>query len=126
MTSGSEADTVASAGAALDKPAYHPAMRTRRPQVKAKLAAWRLGFRVRDGIQAGVTANNAIAWVAANVDAIPQNEPTDKPVPYRVLFLPTSPSSPATEPPRGLRSCASARPDIADTRLSSPAAIVAR
>jgi ketosteroid isomerase-like protein len=38
-------------------------------------------------VQAGLTSNHAVAWVAANVDAISQKKPTDKPVPYRVLFL---------------------------------------
>ena len=54
-------------------------------KVKAKLATWKLGFTVRDGIQAGVTSSKTVGWVAANVDA--RKNPKDKPVPYRVLFI---------------------------------------
>ena len=56
-------------------------------KVAAKLAAWKLSFKVRDGIQAGVTASKTVAWIAANVDATSQKKPKDKPTPYRVLFL---------------------------------------
>lgn len=38
-------------------------------KVKAALAKWKLGFKVRDGIQAGVSGGGTVAWVAANVDA---------------------------------------------------------
>jgi len=55
--------------------------------VKAKLAAWKLAFKVRDGIQAGLTASKTVAWVAANVDATSLKNPKDKPTPYRALFL---------------------------------------
>jgi hypothetical protein len=56
-------------------------------KVKAKLAAWKLGFTVRDGIHAGLTSSKTVGWVAANVDAKSAQKPKDKPVPYRVLFL---------------------------------------
>jgi len=56
-------------------------------KVKAKLLAWKLGFAVRDGIQAGLTSSKAIGWVVANVDAKSAKKPKDKPVPYRLLFL---------------------------------------
>ncbi|MBA3463206.1 MAG: nuclear transport factor 2 family protein [Deltaproteobacteria bacterium] len=56
-------------------------------KVKAKLEAWKLGFKVRDGIQAGVTSSKTVAWVAANVDSTSAKKPKDKPVPYRVLAL---------------------------------------
>lgn len=54
-------------------------------KVKAKLLAWNLGFKVRDGIVAGRAG--AIAYIAANVDAISMKRPKDKPVPYRLLAL---------------------------------------
>ncbi len=38
-------------------------------KVKAALTKWKLGFKVRDGIQAGVSGGGTVAWVAANVDA---------------------------------------------------------
>lgn len=56
-------------------------------KVKAKLLAWKLGFAVRDGIQAGLTSSKTVGWIAANVDAKSARKPKDKPVPYRVLFL---------------------------------------
>ena len=56
-------------------------------KVKAKLEAWKLGFKVRDGIQAGVTASKSVAWVAANVDSTSAKKPKDKPVPYRVFAI---------------------------------------
>lgn len=37
--------------------------------VRATLRKWKLGFRVRDGIQAGRASSKTTAWVAANVDA---------------------------------------------------------
>jgi hypothetical protein len=52
-------------------------------QVKAKLAAWKLGFDIHDGIRAGVTADGSVAWVAANVDV----KPPGKPTPFRALFF---------------------------------------
>jgi hypothetical protein len=55
-------------------------------KVKAKLEAWKLGFKVRDGIQAGL-ASKTVAWVAANVDSTSVKKPKDKPVPYRVLAI---------------------------------------
>jgi hypothetical protein len=52
--------------------------------VKATLRKWKLGFKVRDGIQAGI-ATKTTAWVAANVDAA---KPGDKkPTPYRVFAI---------------------------------------
>jgi hypothetical protein len=56
-------------------------------QVKAKLSTWGRMFKVRDGVQAGLSGNKQIAWIAANVDMTPKNTPTAKPVPYRALFL---------------------------------------
>jgi len=53
-------------------------------KVKAKLAAWKLAFKVRDGIQAGL-AGKSVAWVAANVDATGPKQKTA--APYRVLAL---------------------------------------
>ena len=53
-------------------------------KVKAKLAAWKLAFKVRDGVQAGL-AGKSVAWVAANVDATGPKQ--TKPSPYRVLAL---------------------------------------
>lgn len=54
---------------------------------KAKLAAWRLAFKVHDGVRAGVTSNGALAWVAASVDAAPAGKPKAKATPYRALFV---------------------------------------
>lgn len=56
-------------------------------KVRAKLQRWNLAFRVRDGIQAGLTSSKTVGWVAANVDAKSLKRPKDKPVPYRLLFL---------------------------------------
>ena len=56
-------------------------------KVKAKLEAWKLGFKVRDGIQAGVTKGKTVAWVAANVDSTSAKKPKDKPVPYRLFAI---------------------------------------
>jgi hypothetical protein len=54
-------------------------------KVRAQLLKWGLAFKVRDGVQAGVTASKTVAWVAANVDA---GKPGDKkPTPYRALFV---------------------------------------
>lgn len=53
-------------------------------KVKAKLTKWKLGFKVRDGIQAGL-AGKSVAWVAANVDATGPKQQT--PAPYRLLAL---------------------------------------
>lgn len=51
------------------------------------LAGWKLSFKVTDGVQAGVTANKQVAWVAANVAASSPKRPKDKPTPYRVLAV---------------------------------------
>ena len=56
-------------------------------KVKAMLARWKLAFKVRDGIQAGLTSSRSVAWLAANVDAGNPKKPKDKPVPYRLLVL---------------------------------------
>lgn len=56
-------------------------------KVKAKLSAWKLAFKVRDGIQAGVTKSRRVAWVAANVDATSTKKPKNPSEPYRVLAL---------------------------------------
>jgi hypothetical protein len=56
-------------------------------QVKARLLGWKLAFKVRDGIRAGVTASKNVAWVAANVDATSIKRPKDPPQPYRVLAI---------------------------------------
>ena len=57
------------------------------PAVKAKLLAWNLAFKVRDGVRAGVSANKAVAWVMVNVDTVPANKPTAKPIPYRAMLF---------------------------------------
>jgi len=56
-------------------------------QVAAKLKAWNLAFKVRDGVSAGVSPSKTVAWIAANLDSVSAKKPTDKPVPYRALFL---------------------------------------
>jgi hypothetical protein len=53
--------------------------------VRAQLAKWKLAFKVRDGVQAGITSSKTTAWVAANLDA---TKPGDKKsTPYRALFV---------------------------------------
>jgi hypothetical protein len=54
-------------------------------KVRAKLVAWNLTFKVRDGVQAGAT--KTLAWVAANVDAVPVRKPKAAPQPYRAFVL---------------------------------------
>ena len=44
-------------------------------------------FRIRDGLQAGVSSNGQVAWVAANVDATSLKKKGSKPTPYRALFV---------------------------------------
>ncbi len=56
-------------------------------KVKARLAAWKLSFKVKDGVRAGLTANKTVAYVAANVDATSLKKPKDKPLPYRLLAI---------------------------------------
>jgi hypothetical protein len=51
------------------------------PAIRATLLRWKLGFTVRDGIQAGVATSKTTAWVAANVNA------GKKSIPYRVLAI---------------------------------------
>jgi hypothetical protein len=53
--------------------------------VRAQLAKWKLGYKVRDGIQAGATANGKVAFVAANVDAARATDKT--PTPYRMFAI---------------------------------------
>lgn len=55
--------------------------------VRAKLGAWKLAFKVRDGVVAGTTTSKTVAFVAANIDATPQARPKDKPMPYRLLLI---------------------------------------
>jgi hypothetical protein len=55
--------------------------------VRAQLLAWKLAFKVRDGIVAGKTASKALAYVAANVDATSLARPKDKPMPYRMFAI---------------------------------------
>jgi hypothetical protein len=56
-------------------------------KVKATLAKWNLKLTVRDGIQAGVTTNKQVAYLAANVDAVSAKKPGDKASPYRILAV---------------------------------------
>jgi hypothetical protein len=55
--------------------------------VKKKLLGWNLKLAVKDGIHAGVTANKALAFVAANIGATSLKKPTAKPSPYRLLAI---------------------------------------
>lgn len=55
--------------------------------VRAQLLAWKLAFKVRDGIVAGKTASKTLAYVAANVDATSLARPKDKPMPYRLFVI---------------------------------------
>lgn len=55
--------------------------------VRAQLLAWRLAFKVRDGVVAGKTASKTVAYVAANVDARPRARPKARPMPYRLLAI---------------------------------------
>lgn len=54
---------------------------------RAKLAAWKLAFKLRDGVRAGVTASGSLAWVAANVVSTAKVKAGAKPAEYRVLFV---------------------------------------
>jgi hypothetical protein len=56
-------------------------------KVAATFTKWNLGFKVRDGIQAGVTSSGSVAWVAANVDAVSLKKVGGKATPYRALFV---------------------------------------
>jgi hypothetical protein len=56
-------------------------------QVATTLLKWNLAFKVHDGVRAGTSANGALAWVAANVDATPVVKPRAKATPYRALFV---------------------------------------
>lgn len=56
-----------------------------RDAVRAAIRKWKLGFTVRDGIQAGLSSSKTTAWVAVNVDAAKQRDA--KSVPYRVFAV---------------------------------------
>lgn len=55
--------------------------------VSARLAKWKLAFRVLDGIQAGASASGKVAWVAANVEASPVGARAGKSTPYRLTAI---------------------------------------
>ena len=55
--------------------------------VRTKLASWKLTFKVRDGVAAGLSASRTVAYVAANVDAESQARPKNKLMPYRLLLI---------------------------------------
>jgi hypothetical protein len=55
--------------------------------VRKRLERWGLVLKVRDGVQAGMVAGNHVAYVAANVDAVPQKRPKARAEPYRLLFV---------------------------------------
>jgi hypothetical protein len=53
--------------------------------VRAQLSKWKLGFKLRDGIQAGVSSARTVAFIAANVDGA---RATDKAsTPYRMFAI---------------------------------------
>lgn len=52
-------------------------------KVAKQLSTWGLTMKVRDGIDAGVTSNKSVAWVAANIDASTAKFKS----PYRVLAI---------------------------------------
>lgn len=56
-------------------------------KVAAQLLKWNLGFKVRDGLDAGITGNGQLAWVAANVDATSLKKKGAKATPYRAFFI---------------------------------------
>jgi hypothetical protein len=53
--------------------------------VRAQLAKWKLGFKLRDGVQAGATASGSLAFVVANVDAAKPSAKTA--TPYRLFAV---------------------------------------
>jgi hypothetical protein len=55
--------------------------------MKATLKKWGLGFKARDGIQAGITESKNLAWVAANLDATAVKKADAKATPYRATFI---------------------------------------
>jgi hypothetical protein len=55
-------------------------------KVKAAITKWKLGFKVRDGIQAGVSGGGTVAWIAANVDAAPVGK-AGTASPYRLTAI---------------------------------------
>lgn len=84
------ADLAASVSTRKDVVLYGSEMKERYvggAKVRAQLKKWNLAFEVRDGIQAGVTSNKKVTWVAANVDGRPAKKPTARAIPYRVLFI---------------------------------------
>lgn len=54
-------------------------------KIRAQLAKWGLGFAVRDGVQAGLSASKTVAWVAANVDGAKKG--SKKTTAYRVSAI---------------------------------------
>lgn len=54
-------------------------------KIKATLLKWKLGFKVRDGVQAGLAPSKTTAWVAANVDAAKAGEKSA--TPYRAFAI---------------------------------------
>lgn len=57
-------------------------------KVKAELLGWKLAFKVRDGIQAGLSESKNVGWVAANVDATAiEHTKNAAAQPYRVLVI---------------------------------------
>ena len=57
------------------------------PKVKAQITSWNLGFKVRDGVHAGMSKSGKFAWVAANVDAVQGKRPKAKAIPYRAFAI---------------------------------------
>lgn len=55
--------------------------------VSAQLAKWKLGFSGQGGLQAGITTGGKVAWVGANVNALPIGKPKAKATPYRMTAI---------------------------------------
>ena len=53
--------------------------------VRAQLAKWKLGFKLRDGVFAGLTTGKTVAWIVANVDAARQGDKAA--TAYRMLSI---------------------------------------
>lgn len=56
-------------------------------KAKVQLTKWNLVLKPTGGIQAGVSKSGTVAWVAANVEAMPKKGSKAKPAPYRALFI---------------------------------------
>jgi len=54
---------------------------------KTQVAAWNFAFTVRDGVASGTSKSGNVAWVAANVDAVPVKNAKAKPLPFRAFAL---------------------------------------